>query len=68
MLEKLPEDLYWEMAAVDEFSNDVSDGAWWAMLENTVTFWNKDHGTTLDEHETVHAFLARCREERKAAK
>jgi len=37
---------------------ELPDGAWWAKLENGVTFYNEDHGTNLDEHETVSEYVA----------
>jgi len=36
---------------------DAPDGAWWAKLEDGVTYYNEQHGETLDPHETVHAYL-----------
>lgn len=63
---KLPEELYWELVAADEDSDDMSDGAWWAMLEDHVKWYNKEHGTKLDECDTVHLFLERQEREKKA--
>jgi hypothetical protein len=63
---KLPEELYWELCAVDEECNDMSDGAWWAMLEDHVKFYNREHKARLDENDTVHLFLERQEQERKA--
>ena len=63
MMPKLPEELYWELVAANEFGNDMSDGAWWAMLENHVTWYNQEHGTKLDENDMVHLYLERATEE-----
>ncbi len=59
--EVIPEELFYTILAADEDANDAPDGAWWAMLEDTVKFWNRDRGTSLDEHETVHQYLQWCK-------
>ena len=33
------------------------DGAWWAMMEDAVSLYNKDNGTHFDENDAVHFFL-----------
>ncbi len=43
---------------IDAYNDDeLSDGAWWSVLENAVTFWNEEHKTHFDECDTVHAYL-----------
>ncbi len=45
--------------AMEPYDDDnASDGAWWAMLENAVTFFNEQNGTKYDECDTVHEYLA----------
>lgn len=49
------QELFGFMSAYDD--DDAPDGAWWAMLEDSVTFYNEEHGTTYDPFETVHAYI-----------
>ena len=53
----MEEELYSFLQAHDD--DDASDGAWQAMIEDGVVFWNEDKGTTLDPFET---FLEYCEE------
>lgn len=43
---------------MDEFNDyDASDGAWWAMLENSVTLYNKKFETHHDPFDSVHEWI-----------
>lgn len=53
----LPDELYYFIDAHND--DDAPDGAWWAILEDAVSYWNKEHGTNFDENDTVHAYLER---------
>ena len=55
--DRLGDELYYFIDAHND--DDAPDGAWWAILEDSVTFWNKDHGTSYDENDTVHSYLRR---------
>ena len=54
---KLSDELFWFIDAHND--DDLPDGAWFAVLEDAVTYWNKKHGTNFDENEAVHAYLER---------
>jgi hypothetical protein len=46
------------IAALDAANNDdLPDGAWFAVLEDTVEFYNEEHGTDFDPNDTVHQYL-----------
>ncbi len=49
------QELYGFMCEHDD--GDAPDGAWWAKLEDGVTFYNDWRGTHYDPFETVHAYL-----------
>lgn len=49
------EALYYMMEASD--NDDLPDGAWWHVLEDCVTYWNKKNKTKFDPNSTVHAYL-----------
>lgn len=40
--------------------DDAPDGAWWAKLEDGVRFYNEQHHTNHDPHETVLAYAEQC--------
>jgi hypothetical protein len=40
--------------------DDAPDGAWWAKLEDGVRFYNTEHDTNHDPHETVLAYVQQC--------
>ena len=45
---------------LEAFDNDeLSDGAWWACLEEGVSAYNEVEGTDVDPNDGVHAYLAR---------
>ena len=67
MESKLPDELYWELVAVDEFNSDAPDGAWWALLEDQVSFWNKKYKVQIDEHDMVHLFIKQLSEKQKGS-
>jgi len=54
-IKEMNDELFWFIDAHDD--DDLSDGAWWAVLEDAVRYWNKEHGTELDENDTVHEYL-----------
>lgn len=54
---KKDSEFYFFMESGAELAEDLSDGAWWAFLEDHVKFWNKDHGTNYDPTDMVHRFL-----------
>lgn len=56
-LPSLSDELIGWLDAAYEMADPMPDGAWWAMLEEAVAGYNREHGTTLDENETVHAYL-----------
>lgn len=45
----------WMICADDD---QASDGAWWAMLEDSVRMYNDEYGTNLDPTDTVHRYIA----------
>ncbi len=49
------EGIFYYLATFDE--PEASDGAWWAKLEDAVKFWNEDHNTSYDPHETVQVYI-----------
>lgn len=56
------DDLYYYMDAFND--EDAPDGAWWAILENAVTFFNAENETSYDPFEMVHAYITRSSEEK----
>lgn len=53
--------LYGWMSVSDD--DDAPDGAWWAMLEESVEHYNQEHGTNFDPFESVHAYVRKRGEE-----
>lgn len=51
----LKEELFGALDAVGD--NDLPDGAWWQVLEDTVTYFNKAHGTNYDSNTMAHAWV-----------
>lgn len=47
--------LYWMKGAMDHF-DDLPDGAWWAVGEETVELYNKEHGTNWDTNDGFHYY------------
>lgn len=37
--------------------DDLPDGAWWQVLEDTVVWWNTENKTKYDPNTTVHEYL-----------
>ena len=60
------DDLYYFMDAHND--DDAPDGAWWGILENSVTLYNEGAGTCLDPYEMVHAYIERKAEEQRNEK
>lgn len=52
---KFPEDLFFLMAACD--SDDLPDGAWQALIEDSVHFYNGKNSTNFDPNEAFHAYI-----------
>lgn len=50
-----PEDLFYFMQVHDD--DEAPDGAWQAMLEDAVQFYNEEHGTDYDSLEAFLAYL-----------
>lgn len=51
--------LFYMMQATDEQATkaDTPDGAWQAMIENCVSWWNAEHNTDYDENDLFHEYL-----------
>lgn len=58
MKHEFPEELFHFMSEFDD--DEAPDGAWQAMLEDSVRRWNRGHGTDYDVNEVLHAYIARC--------
>ena len=43
--------------------DDAPDGAWWAKLEDGVTFYNEQRHTNHDPFDTVHRYIAQKADE-----
>jgi hypothetical protein len=56
-MDLIKEPLFHTMNAADGAAGDEPDGAWQAILEDVVTFWNNEHGTDYDPHDTFHEWL-----------
>jgi len=46
-------------------STELPDGAWWQVLEDAVTQYNKDFEANLDPNDTVHWYLKNFKGEQK---
>jgi hypothetical protein len=57
------DELYYFVDAHND--DDLSDGAWMQVLKDAVSYWNADHKTNLDEHDTVQEYLSRKAEAQK---
>ena len=53
----MKDDLFWLIEAHNEGLENVTDGVWWAILEDAVAYYNDENGTNYDENETVHQYL-----------
>ena len=43
---------------MEDFNDeDAPDGAWWAMLEDSVVIYNEANKTNFDPFESVHAWI-----------
>lgn len=52
----------WWMKGAMELYEDLPDGAWWAVGEETVELFNKEHGTDWDPHEGFHYYCKLARD------
>lgn len=59
--QKIPEDLFLALAATDELANEESEEAGLSMLKDAISFYNEEHGTSFDEHDTVLMYLRKNR-------
>lgn len=53
----LPDELMADLEATNDLAEDMPDGAWFAMLEDTVTMYNERTGNGYDPNSAVHKWL-----------
>lgn len=46
-----------DLNAMHEAASDAPDGAWWAMLEDTVVQYNRRTGNGYDANDAVHKWV-----------
>lgn len=55
----IPDDMWADFCAVmaTQVDNDLPDGAWWQVLENTAEFFIAKRGLKADANTATHQFL-----------
>lgn len=51
--DELREELFYTMDACNEYHDDASDGAWWAIMEDCVQGFNQMKRTSFDPYDHV---------------